>query len=67
MKSVIYRKTTYAFALFTFILLIAAMRVSANDPKCTTVSHATGKISIDGVLDEPDWVQAESIGRSFLS
>ena len=45
------------------ILLVAAMSVSADDPRRATVSRATDKISIDGAPDEPDWARAEPIGE----
>src|SRR5262249_2447118 len=63
MKSAIHRNTTSVFLPFTLTLLMAAMRVSADDPRRATISRAAGKISIDGVLDEPDWARAEPIGE----
>jgi hypothetical protein len=63
MKSAIHRNTASAFPLFALILLVAATSASADDHRRATISRATGKISIDGALDEPDWARAEPIGE----
>jgi len=63
MKSAIHRKTASAFLHFTLIVLMAEMCVLADNSKHATIARATRKISIDGVLDEPDWVKAEPIGE----
>src|SRR5262245_66497582 len=63
MRSAIHRNTASALLLFALSLLIAVMPVSADGPRRATISRATGKISIDGALDEPDWARAEPIGE----
>src|SRR5262245_47164641 len=63
MRSAIHRNTASALLLFALSSLIAVMRVSADGPRRATISRATGKISIDGSLDEPSWAEAAPIGE----
>lgn len=51
-------KTAAAAVLCVFI----AMNVNAEVPEYT-VMRTTGKIVVDGVLDEEDWAKAESVGE----
>ncbi len=58
-----------------FVLTMAAFTLSsrgagepragsrADDPRRAAVAHTTSRLSIDGVLNEPDWAQAVSIGE----
>ncbi|MGH9940621.1 MAG: DUF5916 domain-containing protein [Blastocatellia bacterium] len=51
-----------ALCLLLAMLLLHPHAVALND-KRTAIGRVTGKISLDGALEEPDWAQAQALGE----
>ena len=53
----------YNLLLLCALMLPLPSKLAADNPKRVTVLPVTGKIVLDGVLDEADWAQAPALGE----